>query len=158
MKKIINLTLFVFLLSALISLSACSSEKPGGAAVIPDRVAVILDMGSFEFSDIGETATLGITVYENGLSPTEEDLKKDLKWSTTDPEVAVFDGKEITAVGFGSCVIRISYKAGSATCTVNNPNPNPPLSISEKEMLLDNIGATKKLTATSERGSRHVAR
>ena len=152
MKKIINSILFVFALSSLIFLAACSAEKT-------DRVAVILDMGSFEFSDIGQTAPLGITVYENGVPPTEEDLQKDLKWSTTDPEVAVFNGKEITAVGFGSCVIRVRYKTGSATCTVNNPNPNPPLSISEKELTLDNIGATKKLTATSERGediSNHV--
>lgn len=139
MKNFHKITFFTVLLLLVLSLSSCGGEQSDGGN------ALMLSRKSITFSEIGESLEVNATVlsHEDGTS---------VEWSTSDDGVAVCDGGTITATGFGVCVVRATYGGVSATCTVNVPNPNPPLSLSASELFLDNIGRTAKLTAMSDMG------
>ena len=76
----------------------------------------------------------------------------EIEWSTSDSSVATVSKGVVTSVGYGSCVINASYGYATASCTVRNPNPNPLLSISTNELILDNIGTKSFIYATSDTG------
>lgn len=142
MKKTVRIISIITSLSVIIlSLASCSNQNTN------DNTAIVLSDKNVELLEIGETYTITATVRTDSSNPPE------VTWSSSDVNVATCVDGVITVVGYGVCVIRASCGNISSACTVNVPNPNPKLTLSEKSMSFDALGTTKTLTAISETGA-----
>lgn len=112
-----------------------------------DYYSVHLSERSIDFTEIGQSKKISAQVFKNYAEIDE--VGEELSWSSTDENVAIYEGGQIIAVGFGSCSIVASYNGGTAVCAVNNPNPAPPLTITATSVNLENIGAKGHLIAYS---------
>ena len=121
-------------------------------AVEPDRTSIILSKSHLLFSEVGQTAELSSTIIKNGVQLDSDETEEKIAWTSSNTDVATVKDGLVEVVGYGSCVIRASCEGFSSFCTVNNPNPNPPLSISADEVVLDNIGKKQEIFAISETG------
>lgn len=143
MKRILS---FLIIISVILSLISCSPEDTAN----PE--AIVLSQRNIRFADIGETSTLTARVFESSVEIDPAVSSENIVWSTSDKSMAICENGVITAVGYGVCVVRATYKGASATCTVQNSSRYPTLSISKREVRLDNIGDKEYLSATSESG------
>ena len=141
MKKLTNIISIIMSLSIILSLVSCS--EPNNT----NNTAIILSDKNVELSEIGETYTVTATVRSDSSEPPV------VVWSSSDESVATCVDGVITAVGYGVCVIRASCSSISSACTVNIPNPNPKLTLSETVLSFDSLGAAKTVTAISETGA-----
>ncbi len=146
MKKLKSLILIILAFSLLLVSCGKSDTANGGKSD-----ALILSKKNVVFEDVGDSVTLTATIIENGRV-LGKDALAEIVWSSQDADVAVCDGGTVTAVGYGSCVIKATYKNMEAVCIISNPNPQPTISISEHEITFDNIGHTKEIVATSDTG------
>ena len=138
----------LILISLSLLLVSCSKNKENNS---PSGDALILSKKTITFSDVGDSIELTATVIENGRLLGAEAASQ-ITWTSQNNEVAICEGGVVTASGYGSCAIRATYKNMTALCFVVNPNPHPTLSISEHEIVLDNIGHSKAIIATSDTG------
>ncbi len=139
-KKLIVLLITV---SLILSLVSCGDSNEYDCTLKISQKNIL-------FSESGATSSLSVRTFEDGREITGNKIE----WSTSDPSVATCDENgNVTSVGYGICVVRASYKSASASCTVKFANPNPPLSLSESELKLDNIGAQNYITAVAADGS-----
>jgi uncharacterized protein YjdB len=146
-KAVFSVALVLMLALSALLLFSCSGGTGGAIRTLS------LSKVSISFSDVGESADIFATVIEDGTLVGEDILRDEVKWTTSDGEVAIVENGKIIAVGYGTCVVRATYKDASATCNVTNPNPRPPLSISEHEISIDNIGGDYRIFATSDSGA-----
>ncbi len=146
MKNFRSLILLIIAVSLL--LVSCTNGKENQNN---QSDALILSKQSIVFSDVGDSATVTATIIENGRTLDAESAAQ-IEWSSQNESVAVCNGGVITAVGYGSCAIRATYKQMVSVCFIANPSPFPTLSISEHEITFDNIGHKVEITATSETG------
>lgn len=117
-----------------------------------NRTSIVLSSSNLVFSEVGETAELTATIIRDGVQLNSSESETKIMWTTSDPSVAVVENGLVISVGYGSCSIRASWDDFSSFCTVSNPNPNPPLSITAEEIVLENIGKRKTLYAISGSG------
>jgi uncharacterized protein YjdB len=136
--------------SIILSLSSCFLRETSDNT---SNSAVVLSQRSITFGEVAETADLTARVFENAIELSASAAEESIKWSTSDPNVAICENGVVTTTGYGVCVVRATYKNSSATCTVQNVSHYPTISISKYELKLDNIGSVDYITATSEKGS-----
>lgn len=140
MKKFLRIISVIIIFSAILSLASCSDKNN-------NNTAIILSEKNVELLEIGETRRITATVRSDAT-----DLP-DLVWSSSDEGIATCEDGLITAVGYGVCVIRASCDNVSAACTVNVPNPNPKLTLSESLLTFYSLDTVRILTAISETGA-----
>lgn len=126
--------------SVMFSLFSCSD---------PDdkNTSIVLSDKNLELWEIGETYKITATVHSDANPlPT-------VTWTSSDENVATCVDGLVTVVGYGVCVIRASCDNFSAACTVNIPNPNPKLTLSETTLTFHSLDTARVLTAYSESGA-----
>lgn len=143
MKKLILVIISLSLL-----LVSCGKD---GSNENPPSDALILSNQTIVFSDVGESIDITAKIIENGQVLSAESASE-IVWLSQNTDVAICNGGTVTAVGYGSCAIKATYKQMTALCFVINPSPFPTLSISEHEITFDNIGHKTMITATSDTG------
>ncbi len=133
MKRLRYIFAFLFTLSTLLTLASCSGEAP-------DNSFMTVSQKVINFTEIGETAPLVAEIFttdENAV-PT---------WSTSNPDVAVYENGTVRSTGYGTCVIRASYGKMSAACTVYLENPYTSLKLSSERFDFNSIGAISSISA-----------
>ncbi|MBE6644668.1 MAG: hypothetical protein E7612_04720 [Ruminococcaceae bacterium] len=145
--KAIFLALLIPIL--LLSLFSCLGAADFGGE---DITSVLLSKSSLTFTGLGESAELTATVVKNGINVTSSADVGEIVWSSSDTGVATVENGLVTVVGYGSCVIRAALDNCSSFCTVSNPNVNQPFSLSQDEIVLENIGRSISISAISDTG------
>ncbi len=140
MKKILRLVSFFIVLSVIFSLLSCSGSNTS-------NTAIILSEKSIEISELGATYKI-----EAAVSSNTTDLPP-LVWSSSDESIATCKDGVVTAIGYGVCVVRASCGDASSACTVNIPNPNPKLTLSDSILTLYALDSVRTVTAISETGA-----
>ncbi len=132
MKKKTLLFTLLFLIYLLLSLISCSDE-------LPDNSFITLSQNVVTFTEIGERIPITAQIFA-------EEADAEPEWTTSNPEVAIYENGEICAVGYGTCVIRASYKNVSAACTVYLEDPYSSIKLSAA---LFNFGAVGEQSTVS---------
>lgn len=140
MKRILRIISAIIVVSVVFSLLSCSDKKN-------DNTVIILSEKAIEINEIGETCEITATVRSNATNLPE------LVWTSSDESVATCKNGVVTAVGYGICVIRASCGEISTACTVNIPNPNPKLTLSESILTFYSLDVVRAVTAISESGA-----
>lgn len=130
----------IIALSVMFSLLSCNDSNSNTSAII-------LSEKNIKISELGETHKILATVRSDAANPPQ------IVWSSSDESVATCVDGVITAVGYGTCVIRASCGDISSACTVNIPNPNPKLTLSESLLTLYSLDSVKTIAAISEIGA-----
>ena len=138
MKIALRIISIIISFSIIFSLVSCDEKT--------DNTVIVLSQKNVELLEIGEQHTLTATLRSNTYDTS------DLIWSSSDETVATCTDGVITAIGYGVCVIRASCGDVSSACTVNIPNPNPKLTLSEAIITLNALNTSKTITAISENG------
>jgi uncharacterized protein YjdB len=140
MKNLKRFLLLTVILSVMLSTVSCanSSDKDQKAE------SIFLSEGNIEFSVLGESRVVKATVL-----PTNA-IDKTVTWSSSDPSIATCDNGVITAVGYGACIVRAMCGIATSVCTVKIQNPNPRVSILQKEVIFEELQTSKQLTAISD--------
>ena len=147
MKKAI-IGILILTVSVLLALTSCLGFDVFGE----NDTSIRLSKTSVTFYDVGEVAEITATLIEEGKEVDISEIGEEIVWTSSDPTVASVDNGLVTSVGYGSCVIRARCGEVSAFCTVSNPNPNPMFTISDTELILDNIGKTEAVYLTTDVG------
>ena len=140
MAKGFRIISLLVIFSIMLSLFSCSNHND-------NNTSIVLSDKNLELWEIGETYKITATVHSNAtpLPP--------VVWTSSDNSVATCVDGLITVMGYGVCVIRASCDNFTAACTVNIPNPNPKLALSETTITLNSLDTTRVLTAYSETGA-----
>lgn len=146
MKRLLSIIAAFALLVSLVSCDFSESEGNG------KNTTVVLSKKTINFTGIGEESAITATVVKDGkiLDKSETDSK--ITWQSSDVSIADYENGIVTAKGYGACVIRATYEDFYAVCTVQNPSPLPLFTLSDEEILLENIGGTYSVTATRDNG------
>ncbi len=141
--KAVSLILAVTM--CLLSLASCGGsehEDPGY------EVSYIqLSEKNITFNDIGESKPLSYTM---GPAAAEN---KSVTWKSSDTSIATCEDGLVSAVGYGTCVVRAYAANGkSSTCIVTVNNPNAALSISYPELLFSAPKQRIELSVEDETG------
>ena len=138
-------------MSALLVVILVGCTTPKEEAEGNDK-SILLSRLSISFTDVGEVAEITAVAIINGEQIDSVISDAQIEWTTSDESVATVENGVVTAVGYGTCSIRATYEGASAVCTVKNPNPLPPLTISKTEIVLENIGVKETIIATDDSG------
>lgn len=134
MKAVKILVAFLFLFSTVLGITSCSSAQN------PDNTFISISQKVIDFSEIGDRAAITAQIF-----PANEE--SEIVWSSSNPDIAKYENGEVVAIGYGSCVIRASYKDISAACTVNIENPDSALLLSSNLFEFNSIGAVSNIVA-----------
>ncbi len=145
-KNIIGI--FILAVTVLLLFTSCLRLRSFG----DNDTSLLLSKTSISFYNVGEVAEVTATLVKNGVEVDMSESDTNIVWVSSDPAVATVENGLVMSVGYGSCVIRAYCGEVSAFCTVSNPNPNPMLTISETEIVLDNIGSVSALYLTTDTG------
>ena len=143
--RITKLHIFLLILSLTFSfvLTSCSGDPGDG---YPEEI-IILSKRNMTIEGLGSSEPLTATVVGSTVTDPE------IVWSSSDPDVAVYEDGVVVAKGYGYCVIRATYNGRTAACTVNVPSPNPDLSLDITSLKFSIIGSTSIVTALDSAGA-----
>jgi len=131
--------LLAVILSTMLSTVSCANSSDDDKAE-----SIFLSESYIEFISLGETRTVNATV----LPAKAKD--KTVTWSSSDTSVATCENGVITAVGYGSCIVRAMCGNITSVCTIKIQNPNPRVSILQEEIIFDELQSSKQLTVMSD--------
>lgn len=140
MIKLKNFLLLTVILSVMLSTVSCAD--PSDKEIKAE--SIFLSESNIEFTAIGETRSVTANVYPANA------VNKEVKWSTSDPNIATCENGVITAVGYGVCVVRATCDTASSVCTVKVPNSNPRISLSSTELVITDFETRKTLIALND--------
>ncbi len=134
MKKLKIALLLLFLLSAFFVLTSCTDKNN------PDNGFIRLSVTSVNFENLGSAKPISAEIVSADNDPA-------VTWSSSNPEVAVYENGYIRPVGYGVCLIRASYKNYSSACAVTIKNPYSSVYLPTKLFNFNSIGEVAQISA-----------
>ncbi len=125
----------LFTVSVILGITACGDDAP-------DNSFISISQKVINFDKVGEETQITAQVFSGDINAVPE-------FSSSNPEIAVYENGTVRAIGYGTCIIRAQYKNISATCTVNVKNPYSSLVLSSSLFEFDSVGAESAITARS---------
>ena len=127
-------------ISLSITLTSCTQDSN------VETNALILSDKELTFTDLNVEKILDVKVIENSMTVDPDEAKEHIVWWSSNPDVVTCENGLITTKGYGNCIVRAYYKDKAyATCAVSIPSPNQLLSISEPNVMLENIGRQQQI-------------
>ena len=143
MKKIRILVLSTVIFSLLL-LASCGA---GGGGNTEGSVYINLSSSNLSFEEIGATKTLFATV--KGEVPED----KELTWESTDDKIATCVDGVVTAVGFGTCIIKAKIQGCAvASCAITVSDPIAAVILSSDYFEFLEVGKSSEVAAKNAWG------
>jgi len=146
MKRLLSIIAAFALLFSLVSCDFSNSESDS------KNTTVILSKSTINFTGVGEQSAITATIVKDGKILDKAETDSEITWQSSNIAVATYENGIVTAVGYGACVIRATYGDSYAVCTVQNPSQLPLFTLSDEELLFEDIGNTYSITATRDNG------